>query len=87
MTYIYMLKSSPFLSHKGENFEYQRPYDPALPVICMAEAPRQLIREMRTPIPAQPGQTERHDYEIACNTVLEQIMQNRVETGIAQCNR
>ncbi len=41
---------------------YQRPYDPALPVICMDETPRQLISETRTPIPARPGQTERHDY-------------------------
>ncbi len=53
---------------------YQRPYDPALPVICMDETPRQLIRETRTPIPARPGQTERHDYEYercgVCNVFM-----------------
>jgi len=53
---------------------YQRPYDPALPVICMDETPRQLIRETRTPIPAQPGQTERQDYEYercgVCNVFM-----------------
>ncbi len=53
---------------------YQRPYDPALPVICMDETPRQLISETRTPIPARPGQTERHDYEYercgVCNVFM-----------------
>ncbi len=42
---------------------YRRPYDPARPVICMDETPRQLIRETRMPIPARAGQPERHDYE------------------------
>ncbi len=53
---------------------YQRPYDPALPVICMDETPRQLISETRTPIPARLGQTERHDYEYercgVCNVFM-----------------
>ena len=42
---------------------YRRAYNPALPVVCMDETPRQLIRETRLPIPARPGQCERHDYE------------------------
>jgi hypothetical protein len=28
---------------------YQRPYDERLPVVCMDETPRQLIRETRSP--------------------------------------
>ena len=34
---------------------YRRPYDPAFPVVCMDETPRQLIRETRTPVPMSPG--------------------------------
>ena len=48
---------------------YRRPYHAALPVVCMDETPRQLIRETRMPIPAGPGQPARHDYEYArCGT-------------------
>ena len=40
----------------------------------MDETPRQLIRETRTPIPACPGQLERHDYEYercgVCNVFM-----------------
>lgn len=53
---------------------YRRPYHPALPVVCMDETPRQLIRETRLPIPARPGQCERHDYEYqrcgVCNVFM-----------------
>ena len=34
---------------------YRRRYDPAFPVVCMDEAPRQLVGEARAPIPAAPG--------------------------------
>ena len=53
---------------------YRRPYHPALPVVCMDETPRQLIRETRTPLPARPGQPARHDYEYqrcgTCNVFM-----------------
>jgi len=53
---------------------YRRPYDPALPVICMDETPRQLIRETRVALPARPGRCARHDYEYArcgvCNVFM-----------------
>jgi DDE superfamily endonuclease len=42
---------------------YQRPYDPAHPVVCMDEHPKQLIAEPRTPLAAVPGQPARQDYE------------------------
>jgi hypothetical protein len=42
---------------------YKRPYNPRLPVVCMDETPRQLIKETRTPIPGTRGRLERHDYE------------------------
>ena len=34
---------------------YAQPYDPAYPVVCFDESPKQLIAEVRTPIPARPG--------------------------------
>lgn len=42
---------------------YKRPYDARFPVVCMDESPRQLIAEVRVPIPAEPGQSARYDYE------------------------
>ena len=42
---------------------YTRPYDPARPVVCLDELSKQLVAETRIPIPAEPGQPERVDYE------------------------
>ncbi len=53
---------------------YRRPYNADIPVVCMDETPRQLIRETRTPIPASPGRPERQDYEYercgVCNVFM-----------------
>ena len=42
---------------------YHRPYDPDRPVVCMDEASKQLIAEVRQPLPAQPGRTAKYDSE------------------------
>src|SRR5262245_31881081 len=42
---------------------YQRPYDPANPVVCLDEASKQLIGEVAIPLPAEPGRPARIDYE------------------------
>jgi hypothetical protein len=42
---------------------YQRPYDPRFPVLCMDEASKQLIGEVRRPLPMRPGQPLRIDSE------------------------
>ena len=42
---------------------YTRPYDPTRPVVCLDELSKQLVAETRTPMPAEPGQPERVDYE------------------------
>jgi hypothetical protein len=42
---------------------YQRPHDPARPVVCLDETSKQLIAETRPPIAAKPGHPTRHDYE------------------------
>ncbi len=42
---------------------YQRPYDPKNPVVCMDETSKQLVRETRAPITAEPGRVACYDYE------------------------
>ncbi len=42
---------------------YSRPYDPSRPVVCLDECGKQLVAETRRPLPAEPGQVERYDYE------------------------
>jgi len=42
---------------------YHRPYDERRPVVCMDEASKQLIGEVRRSLPAQPGQIAKYDSE------------------------
>ena len=46
---------------------YAEARDPARPLVCFDETPVQLIGEVRQPVPAQPGQRERYDYEYRRN--------------------
>ena len=46
---------------------YERPYDKNLPVVCMDEKSKQLLKNTRTTIPGKPGKPERADYEYARN--------------------
>jgi hypothetical protein len=41
---------------------YERPYDPAQPVVCFDERPCQLLAEARPPLPPSPGRPARFDY-------------------------
>jgi hypothetical protein len=42
---------------------YQRPYDPQRPLVCLDESSKQLIGEVRTPLPPQPGRIAKYDSE------------------------
>lgn len=42
---------------------YKRPYNPDLPVVCMDESPKQLIKETRLPIEMKPGHQAKEDFE------------------------
>lgn len=53
---------------------YQRPHDPAHPVVCLDETSKQLISETRVPIPAKPARVARHDYEYARNGIANLFM-------------
>jgi transposase len=46
---------------------YAEAPDPERPVVCFDESPVQLIGEARAPIPPEPGQIERYDYEYCRN--------------------
>jgi DDE superfamily endonuclease len=51
-----------------------RPYDAARPLVCLDEASKQLIGEVVEPIPAEPGQPERFDYEYTRNGTANLFM-------------
>jgi transposase len=46
---------------------YAEAPDPKRPVVCFDESPTQLIGELRRPLPPEPGQVERYDYEYRRN--------------------
>jgi len=48
---------------------YHLPYDPNYPYVCFDESNKQLVAEKRIPVPAEPGQLERYDYEYERNGV------------------
>jgi DDE superfamily endonuclease len=42
---------------------YHRPYDPKRPMVCLDESNKQLIAEVRPPLPAKPGAIAKEDCE------------------------
>src|SRR5262245_43430817 len=78
---------------------YQRPGDPIHPVVCLDETSRQILAEVRAPLPAQPGQPERHDPEYAREGVVNcflvtaplhgwrqvRVSEQRTRLDFAQC--
>jgi hypothetical protein len=46
---------------------YAQPYDPKRPKVNFDESSKQLIEEVRTPLPGKPGEVERIDYEYKRN--------------------
>ena len=53
---------------------YTRPYDPKRPQVCMDETTKQLVSDILEPIPAQPSQVERIDYEYKREGVADLFM-------------
>ncbi len=53
---------------------YKRPYDPEQPLICMDETSKQLVKESRSTVPAEPGIPARYDYEYERNGVCNLFM-------------
>ena len=46
---------------------YKRPRDGSYPLVCLDATSKQLLADMRAPIPMKPGQPERRDYEYERN--------------------
>jgi hypothetical protein len=46
---------------------YKEPYDPRRPTVNFDETSKQLIKETREPLPVEPGQAARYDYEYERN--------------------
>ena len=54
--------SAEFVYHMEDVLDvYHRPYNPQFPVICVDETLKQLIGEVREPLPLGPGRVERFD--------------------------
>ena len=56
---------------------YHMPYDPDYPLVCMDESCKQMIGEVREPIPCTPGHPVRNDDECVRNGVAEIFMEAR----------
>ncbi len=53
---------------------YHRPYHPRRPLVCLDEATKQLIQEVRVPLPTRSGQPRRFDYEYRRNGTADLFM-------------
>ena len=63
-------QSAEFVYHMEDVLEvYKRPHDPKRPVVCMDETFKQLIGEVRDPLPCRPGSVERFDHVYVRNGV------------------
>jgi transposase len=63
---------------------YEEPYDPARPVVCFDESPKQLIAEVREPIPVEPGAPARYDTEYERKGVCDLMMICEPKRGFRQ---
>lgn len=53
---------------------YRRQYDPEQPLVCMDETSKQLLKETRSAVAAEPGIPARYDYEYERNGVCNLFM-------------
>jgi hypothetical protein len=53
---------------------YTQPEDPQRPLVCMDEVPKQLLSDVRDPLPAQEHQPKRVDYEYERHGVANLFM-------------
>ena len=78
-----------FVANMEEVLEvYERPYDPAHPVLCMDEQPVQLLKETRVSIAATKNHAKRADYRIRakrdCQYFYVRRTVGRISTGTAR---
>ena len=63
---------------------YEEPYDPMRPVVCFDESPKQLIAEVRKPLPPEPGTPARYDTEYERKGVCDLMMICEPKRGFRQ---
>ncbi len=57
-------ENAAFVSQMEEVVDfYQETYNEQHPLVCMDECPKQLLSEVREPLPLAPGQPRREDFE------------------------
>src|ERR687883_1799028 len=73
--------SAEFVFHMEDVLAvYHRPHNPQRPVVCLDECSKQLIGEVRTPLPPRPahddrpGRAERYDCEYVRNGTANLFM-------------
>jgi hypothetical protein len=65
---------------------YCLPYDALYPVVCMDEKPYQLLDDVLTPIPMEPGKSKRIDYEYKRKGTCSIFVFNEPLTGWTYVN-
>jgi len=53
---------------------YRRPYDAERPVVCLDEQSKQLVRQVKAPLPMRPGNSAKQDYEYERNGTANLFM-------------
>lgn len=80
---------------------YHLPYDPLYPLVCFDESTKQLLSEIKTPLPLRPGEVRCYDYEYerqgVCNLFMlfeplrawrqVQVTDQRTQIDFARCMR
>ena len=61
---------------------YHKPYDPRHPVVCMDETTKQLIAEIKEPIPVAPGQPARYEHQYERQGVASLFLLLEPLTGV-----
>jgi hypothetical protein len=61
---------------------YHRPYDEKRPLVAVDEASKQLVGEVVPPLPPEPGQPERFDYEYVRNGTANLFMISQPLLGL-----
>ncbi len=67
--------NAEFVCHMEDvEYVYTLPYDPQYPVVCFDESNKQLVAETIEPLPPEPGQPQRYDYQYERNGVCNLFM-------------
>jgi len=76
------LENSDFVAYMESVLDvYKVPYNASIPVVCMDEPPKQLIKETKVPIAIRPGCGTREDYEYERCGVVNIFMANEPLAG------